>query len=142
MKERDRKIWLAYSKFAYKNTKDDYKLDDRLIRQKDHFQLHSIHGFADKKTAYNEVRLYCQLLGTNDLKLWFDQQALIWINKFLRQNCLVLSINLILYLKIMIEKLKSILRILNGFLLNVTFHVLSQSKQTKRKKVKHTNQSN
>jgi hypothetical protein len=27
-----RKIWLAYNKYAYKKTKDDYKLEDRFYR--------------------------------------------------------------------------------------------------------------
>jgi hypothetical protein len=50
-RDRDFKNRLAYNKFAYKKTKDDCKLDDR-FQKKGHFWI------ADKKTAYNEGRLY------------------------------------------------------------------------------------
>jgi hypothetical protein len=39
-----------------KKTKDTYKLGDRFLKTAN-FQSH-IRKFADKKTAYNEVRLY------------------------------------------------------------------------------------
>jgi hypothetical protein len=54
--DRDHEICLAYNKFTYKKTKVDCKLEDRFYK-KHHSQSH-IREFADKKTAYNEVRLY------------------------------------------------------------------------------------
>ncbi len=30
--DRDRKIWLAYNKYAFKKTKDDFKLEDRFYK--------------------------------------------------------------------------------------------------------------
>jgi len=47
---------LAYNEFAYKKTNDHCKLEDRFLK-KAILQLHMLE-FADKKTAYNEGRLY------------------------------------------------------------------------------------
>jgi hypothetical protein len=46
---------LAYNEFAYKKTKDTYKLGDSSLK-KANFQSH-IHEIADKKTTYYKVRL-------------------------------------------------------------------------------------
>jgi hypothetical protein len=43
---------LAYNELAYKKTKDDYKLDNR-IHKKDNSQS-DICKIADEKTAFNE----------------------------------------------------------------------------------------
>jgi len=55
-RDRDSKNRLAYNKFECKKTKDHCKLEDR-------FQKQTICGshickIADKKTAYNQGRLY------------------------------------------------------------------------------------
>ncbi len=55
-RDRDSKNWFAYNEFAYKKTKDDCKLDDR-FQKKAISGLH-IREIADKKTAYDEGRLY------------------------------------------------------------------------------------
>jgi len=47
---------LAYNEFTYKKTNDHCKLEER-FQKKAIFQSH-IWEFADKKTAYNEGRLY------------------------------------------------------------------------------------
>ncbi len=47
---------LTYNEFAYKKTYDHCKLEDR-FQKKAIFQS-NIRKFADKKTAYNEGRLY------------------------------------------------------------------------------------
>jgi hypothetical protein len=57
-KDRDQKIRLAYKEFANKKTTDDYKIGERYLK-KANFNTH-IRKIADKKTAYNEVRLYSQ----------------------------------------------------------------------------------
>jgi len=56
-RDRDSKNRLAYNEFAYKKTKDDCKLEDRF--QKKAISGSHIRKIADKKTAYNEGRLYC-----------------------------------------------------------------------------------
>ncbi len=48
------------NRLAYKNTKDDCKLEDRF--QKKAISGSHIHEIADKKTAYNEGRLYLFVL--------------------------------------------------------------------------------
>ncbi len=50
---------LAYNEFEYKKTINHCKLEDR-FQKKAIFQLHTC-KFADKKTAYNEGRLYFQI---------------------------------------------------------------------------------
>ncbi len=50
---------LAYNKFAYKKTKDNCKLEDR--SQKKAISGSHLLEIADKKTAYNEGRLYLLL---------------------------------------------------------------------------------
>jgi len=47
---------LAYNEFAYKKTKDYCKLED-WFQKKGHFSI-AKRKITDKKTAYNEVRLY------------------------------------------------------------------------------------
>jgi len=47
---------LTYDEFTYKKTNNHCKLEDK-FQKKAIFQLH-IREFADKKTAYNEDRLY------------------------------------------------------------------------------------
>ncbi len=50
---------LAYNEFAYKKIYNHCKLEDR-FQKKAIFQS-NIRKFADKKTAYNEGRLYTML---------------------------------------------------------------------------------
>jgi len=50
----DSKNMLAYNEFAYKKTNDHCKLEDRFQKKRPFFNR----KFADKKTAYNEGRLY------------------------------------------------------------------------------------
>jgi len=57
-RDRDSKNMLEYNEFAYKKTNDHCKLEDR-FQKKAIFQSH-IRKFPDKKTAYNEGRLYLQ----------------------------------------------------------------------------------
>jgi len=55
-KDRDSKNRLEYNEFAYKKTKDDGKLEDRF--QKKAISGSNILKIADKKTAFDEGRLY------------------------------------------------------------------------------------
>jgi len=55
-RDRDSKKMLANNEFAYKKTNDHCKLEDR-FQKKAIFHSHT-REFADKKTAYNEGRLY------------------------------------------------------------------------------------
>jgi len=55
-RDRDSKNGLAYNEFAYKKNKDDCILEDRF--QKEGHSGSHIHEIEDKKTAYNEGRLY------------------------------------------------------------------------------------
>jgi len=55
-RDTDSKNRLAYNEFEYKKTKDYWKSEER-FQKKAIFQLH-IRKIVDKKTAYNEGRLY------------------------------------------------------------------------------------
>jgi hypothetical protein len=58
-RDRDSKNMLAYNEFAYKKIYNHCKLEDS-FQKKAIFQSH-IGKFADKKTAFNEGRLYLEL---------------------------------------------------------------------------------
>jgi len=55
-RDRDPKNRLVCNEFEYKKTKDDCKLEDRF--QKKAISGLNIHKIEDKKTAYNEGRLF------------------------------------------------------------------------------------
>jgi hypothetical protein len=55
-RDRDQTIMLLYNEFAYKKPKDTHKLGERFLK-KANFKSH-ICEIADKKTTYNEGRLY------------------------------------------------------------------------------------
>ena len=70
-RDRDRKNVLAYNEFADKKTRDDCKLEDR-SRKMTNSQSH-IREIADKKTTYNEGRLYLHFST-----LWHQHWAKFW----------------------------------------------------------------
>jgi len=59
-RDRDSKNMLAYNEFAYKKINNHCNLEDR-FQKKGHFSIAYIRELADKKTAYNEGRLYSKM---------------------------------------------------------------------------------
>jgi len=69
---------LAYNEFAYKKTNDHYKLEDR-FQKKGHFSI----TITDKKTAFNEGRLYSNKILVDHLQIELPINQLFYFLLFL-----------------------------------------------------------